>query len=505
MKITLINPYDFTGPGIRSLAAVLKAKGHEVQNIFLMQDTRFLIHSQKGFSSNRVILDEILKNCRDSNLVGISLMTSAFFLAADITRHIKEKLNMPVIWGGIHPTIRPDECLEYVDMVCIGEGEVPLSNLIDRMQKNSNYLNIEGIWYKNNGSIIKNRLPPLIQDLDTLPIDTYEFEGDKILKGERLVPVDYETVAELLDTQIMVFFSRGCPYRCAFCCNNILNNIYKGQKVVRHKSPRLVVEEIRQILSKFNRINRIFFGDDSFIVMPVKDLAEFSQLYKKHINLPFSCQVTAPSVTKEKIDLLVEAGLNDVRMGLQSASPSTLKLYNRPITAEMVKKASQVISDCLGQGQILSYDLILDNPYETKENLLETLKFLIDLPRPYSLRFFSLQLYPGTELYNRVISEKGSTKNFRDAYKGSYRSAGGSYLNFLFYVMKLIGLKRFPISIGRVMLNRNIVFFMDNPVMNLTMKGLRNLRSFWRYFLKLRIKSLSREAPPEIKKSHTNL
>lgn len=505
MKITLINPYDFSGPSIRSLAAVLRSGGHQVQNIFLLQDTRDLIHSKQGLHCSQAVLNELVKECRESDLVGITLMTSAFDLAVSITEHLKKELTVPVIWGGIHPTISPEESLEHADMICVGEGEIPLLNLTERLQKNMDYSNIEGIWLRQNDLLIKNRLPPLIQDLDSIPLDTYENGDDKVLEKDKLVPVDHRIADNLLGTQLGISSSRGCPYRCAFCCNNILNELYKGQRILRHKSPALVVHEIEQLLLKFKRLNRVFFNDDSFIVMPLEDLIEFSRLYKKHIHLPFSCLVTAPSVTKEKIKVLVDAGLNDVRMGIQSASPRTLKLYNRPIYPETLRNSSLIINRCLGRGRLLSYDLILDNPYETKDDLITTLRFLINLPRPFGLRFFSLQLYPGTELYNKAMKDKDSGKKFRDAYKGSYRSAEGNYINFLFYLMKLIALKRCPLIIGRILLSENILFVLDNPLVNAAIRGLRNIRSLWRYSVKLKIKFLRRAAPPVIKKGYSNL
>jgi radical SAM superfamily enzyme YgiQ (UPF0313 family) len=505
MKITLINPYDFSGAGIRSLASVLRSKGHSVQNIFLLQDTRVLIHSPSGLDCSQRVLDEILEHCRDQDLLGITLMTSAFKLAAKITQRIKKDLNIPVIWGGIHPTISPEECLRFVEMICMGEGEAPLSNLIDRLERAEDFSDVEGLWLSRKGRVIKNKVPPLIQDIDSIGFDTLDNSDDKILRKEKLVAVDNKVAAGLVGTQLQVYFSRGCPYRCSFCCNNTLNELYKNQKIVRYKSPEFLIEEIKQILPRFERIRRVFFSDDSFIVAPLKELERFTTLYKQQINLPFSCQVTAPSVSEEKIKLLVDAGLNDVRMGLQSASPRVLKLYNRPISAESVDKATRIVQKCLKGEQLLSYDLILDNPYEAKEDLITTLRFLINLPRPYSLRFFSLQLYPGTQLYNKVLDDKLPLKRFRDAYFGSYRSARGNYLNFLLYLMKLIGLKRCPLFVGRILLKDGMLRLLDRPFVDLTIKGLRNIRSVWRYSIKLRIKFLGRQAPPVVKKWYTNI
>ena len=477
-----------------------------MQSLFLLLDTRLLIHSRDEFDCDSRMLDEILNACRGSDLVGISLMSNAFAVSAKITEHIKKALNVPIIWGGIHSTIRPDECLDHADMACIGEGEAPMLDLVNRLKNGQDHTGVEGLWVRQNGKINRNKIPPLIQDLDSLPVDTYEDSNDKVLKGGRLIPVTRQLAQEMIGTQLTVFISRGCPYGCSFCCNNVLKDLYRGQKIVRYKGPEAIVKEIGGLVSKFKQVNRVFFSDDSFIIKPLDQLREFSQLYKKHIDLPFTCLLTAPSVTEEKVRCLIEAGLNDVRMGLQSASPRTLKtVYNRPISAESVKKASEIVNKTFSGNQILSYDLILDNPYETKEDLAATLRFLLTVPRPFTLRFFSLQLYPGTQLYKRAVEEKSSLKQFRDAYHGSYRSADGNYLNALFYLMKFIGLKRCPKIVGQVLLRDEMLFLLNRPWMDMVMKALRDFRSFWNYSLKLKVRFLSKAPTPVIKKGYTNL
>ena len=185
-------------------------------------------------------------------------------------------------------------------------------------------------------------------------------------------------------------------------------------------------------------------------------------------------------VSEEKIKNLVQAGLNDLRVGVQSASPRILKLYNRPISAETINRASQIINKYQKNRQLLSYDIILDNPYEAKEDLITTLRFLATLPRPFSLRFYSLQLYPGTELYQQALGD--SIQKFRNAYHESYRSVQGTYLNSLFYLMKFVGQKRCPLILAKFLLRKEMLFLLDRPWTNAIIRGLRNLRTIWRYW-----------------------
>jgi len=100
----------------------------------------------------RRILEQIAEMCKTSDLIGISLMTCHFDNAVYITKFLREKLSVPIIWGGIHPSIRPAECLEYADMVCLGEGELSLSQLAKEMAEGKpwNSLNVQGILKRSN-------------------------------------------------------------------------------------------------------------------------------------------------------------------------------------------------------------------------------------------------------------------------------------------------------------------------------------------------------------------
>jgi len=115
MRVTLISPYtDIHAYGIRTLSACLKREeGCDVQVIFLPRVFRRKYKDKT--------LNEIVKMSGRSDLIGISLMTNFFNNTTQITQHLKENLSIPIVWGGIHPTVRPDECLDYADMICLDD------------------------------------------------------------------------------------------------------------------------------------------------------------------------------------------------------------------------------------------------------------------------------------------------------------------------------------------------------------------------------------------------
>jgi Fe-S oxidoreductase len=105
-------------------------------------------------------------------LVGMSVTTEIYPWAKTMSGLIKQAMDVPVIWGGIHPTSVPEEVMrnDTVDMVCVGEGEYPLLELVESMKKGAIDYSIRNIWFKRNGGLVRNEVRPLIADLDALPL-----------------------------------------------------------------------------------------------------------------------------------------------------------------------------------------------------------------------------------------------------------------------------------------------------------------------------------------------
>ena len=107
---------------------------------------------------------------------------------------------------------------------------------------------------------------------------------------------------------------------------------------------------------------------------------------------------------EKKLSLLKKTGLTTVLMGLQTGSEKiNRKIYNRPITNKTFLKAAKLAGkynlNCI-------YDVILDNPYETEEDIIKTINILLELPKPFQLNIHSLWIYQGTALYNKALEDK---------------------------------------------------------------------------------------------------
>ena len=138
MKISLISMFpgihDF---GLRTISACLKQAGHDVNLFFLMQE----FHDKYSETA----MNNLVKLTKGSDLVGISVMTNYFDNAIQVTRKLRNNYDFPILWGGIHPTIRPEESLDYADMVCIGESEETLVELTDKIQNKQYYYDVKGM------------------------------------------------------------------------------------------------------------------------------------------------------------------------------------------------------------------------------------------------------------------------------------------------------------------------------------------------------------------------
>jgi len=279
MKVTLISPYpDIKSFGIRTLSACLKREGHDVQLIFLLRPFT------KRYEDKT--LDEVVKISSGAALVGISLMTNFFDNAVQLTQRLRKGLDVPILWGGIHPTIRPQECLDYADMVCIGEGEEAVTELVRKMEGGQGYHDVHGIWSRENGNITTNKMRPLIRDLDSIPFPDYDYETHYVLDGNDIRTMDEGLFKKHTLGVYTAMPSRGCPFGCSYCCNNTLNKMYPGQNPLRKRSVNNIIEELMQVKVRLPTIRRVLFEDDAFLIYSAEEIGEFSEKYKENIELP---------------------------------------------------------------------------------------------------------------------------------------------------------------------------------------------------------------------------
>ena len=277
--------------GVMSIAGVLRAHGHNV---------------------DLILQDEHPKNYVDlihqynPDLIGFSFMTGNRNWAFTTAKKIKQHVNKPIIFGGVHTTLFPEDIdFNYVDYLCMGEGEYPLLELMNALENDDDCSNIQNLWMNRNGSVIKNPLRDLIRDFDSLPLPYREI---------------YYKYPFIRDLPIKRFVAGiGCPYRCTFCHNPMQKKLFAGKgPFVRKKSVERIIKEVLDVKERFV-LRRVHFSDDTF-TLDKKWLADFLEAYKKEIAIPFSCNIRIDQVNEDVARRMSESGCWGVAFGIESGN-----------------------------------------------------------------------------------------------------------------------------------------------------------------------------------------
>lgn len=464
MKISLITFSAFAF-GIRDISSYLKSNGYETRLIFFQNVSERKI--------NKKFLENLYSIVKDSDIIGVAVECSNYFDAIKITQYLQNKLTAPVLWGGAQTVADPEACIKFADILCIGEGEEPVLELVRKMEKKEDYKNIPNLWFREESRIIKNPIAKLVTNLDKYPFPDYDISNHYIYnkKSDTFKKISHDDlIYQVFSNQFIqyqdfkvyhILTSRGCPHNCTYCGNNILRKRYKGE-YVRKCSVNRLIDEIKWIRFKFPFINYISFEDDTFTGRSENEILEFSKKYKKEINLPFHISSTPLTLTEKKLEALINCGLSSIRLGVQTGSERILKhIYKRPTNNKVVLKTAYMVHKYRRSiKQMCVYDFIFDNPFETTDDQIETLKLIASIPRPYSCLYHSLSFYPGTEILD-MAREAGYIKDeINQTYNKSTRSGKFNYVRFFATAYPLIPFK-IPQTVAGFLVNKKTVIFLN--------------------------------------------
>ncbi len=383
MRVTFIYPDFFQFPdgsflpegriylGIAYLAAVLKNAGHSVSLVHLVAPPE------------REQLVETVKS-HDPDLIGYSSTTHMFRHIARIAEWLSA-LKIPTICGGVHPTIAPLEALSTsgIDMICIGEGEQTILEACEAMEADRDYSKIESLWIKRGDSIIKNRVRPLLENLDLLPFPDRTIFNPALLCPEQI-------------PRGTVMASRGCPFNCTYCSNHAQKSVYPNpERYVRYRSPENVVTEIEELVKNDPAIEFIRFDDD-ILTLDIAWLEELAGLYKKRVGMPFICNSRVNFINEKTVQLLADMGCSVVCMGIESGNEWLRKnVLNRHMSNDQIINAFRL---CKEFGIRTVSTNMVGLPFETTEMVLDTIR-INALCKPDTIQVSTFIPYPGTELH----------------------------------------------------------------------------------------------------------
>ncbi|MHA1336651.1 MAG: B12-binding domain-containing radical SAM protein [Promethearchaeota archaeon] len=419
MKILFIHK-NAESLGIEYISSVLKKNGHKTDLLFDAGagDIEFKIKFLDRYNKfEKVLILKIKKFSPD--LIAFSGLTNLILWIKKTAKLIKENYDIPIIIGGIHPTIAPLETInyKYFDMICRGEGEIAMLELVNSLESWKENYNIKNIWFKNNNKIIKNKIRPLIKDLDSLPFP------DKDLF--------YKYGAFSIRYYIMT--SRGCPYNCTYCFNHQVRQIYKNCKYyVRFRSVDNVINELKWAKKRY-KFKKVFFYDDIF-GLDINWLQKFCKIYKEEINRPYKCLLHPKTISPKKLTFLKNSNCTEIDVGIESGNEKIRKfVLNRNITNKEILQKILLIKKF---GIKVSTLNIIGLPSESLNNLLDTfnLNYII---KPKGALFTILYPFPKTKIFYLckkygLINEKISKLIFNGV--SGYRSKPLLPLNYEYII-----------------------------------------------------------------------
>ena len=343
-------------------------------------------------------IDEIAQGLTGADLVGFSSMTGY----SDLTRRVISRLRQLdpstyIVWGGIHPIIHPEDAIKAdVDAICTGEGEFAFSELQGLLEEDRDPTSVRNFWFRRpDGDVVRNPFLPLMTpaEMETLPFPQYGHEREHIyVPGRGFVPMGDKDYLTNFSLGYQTVWSIGCPFHCTFCGNTkfIANDV--SYKKLRHPSARYVVDEVKSVRQRFPFVSHVSFHDDSFMAIPYRELEEFAELWREELAIPFTVYGVIPNyVKKDKFEILTWAGMNRVRMGIQSGSQQILDFYRRATPPARILEAGEVIASFSAKNHVPpAYDIIVDNPIETRQDVIDTLVLLYEMAGPYTLFIYSL-------------------------------------------------------------------------------------------------------------------
>jgi len=397
MQVALIstNP-SLAERGLRIISACLKQRGHQVKLLFLTEPKK---HSALY---TEPVLEAIAAEVRPAQLIGVSSYESTARRGRQLV-HYLQRLSVPLVWGGLYPTADPEGAFADASIICRGEGEEAMLELADAVATGGNYEHLANLWTRSDGRERRNDVRPLVEDLDTLPMPDNDCSSHRLLENGRFRTMTGHDLGSSYPT----LTTRGCPHRCTYCCNLFLRELYQGKGgYVRKRSPAAVVEEIVAARSHFPDVSQVFLGDDTLFIRPREEIAELAALYQERVGLPFSCFVSPATFDRRKFDLLIDAGLGALKVGVQGGCDRTNRdLYDRAQFRTQVRALLDTVKETERPMRKPRLQFIGLSPLEPVEAKLETVRFVASLPPPFHLQVFPLIFFWGTRLAQQVVAE----------------------------------------------------------------------------------------------------
>ncbi len=298
--------------------------------------------------------------------IAISTMTgtqirNALFLAAMVREMTNGKI--PIIWGGCHPSVTPEQTLmhDLVDIVAVGEGDETFLEIVQAIEHKRSLSTVNGILYKDGGKVVKTPCRPML-DVETLLPTPWELVNVENYIHRDMYLKDKTRVLDIGQT------SRGCPFNCGFCSSAEIRE-RKWRAISIGKSLDMITENVK----RFN-LNGIWLRDDEFYINRKRATDICQGMIDRNLDISFYTSGTRVDVFMKASDsdiaVLKRSGAHTLKFGAESGSNRILELMQKGITWQQTLEANQ---RCKKHGIIPVFGLMMGYPTETIDEINETI------------------------------------------------------------------------------------------------------------------------------------
>ncbi len=324
--------------------------------------------------------------------VGVSAATGPqLHHALEISKAVKSIRNTPLVWGGVHPSILPEQTLHEreIDIVVMGEGEQTFLELVQTLENQSPLSAVKGICYKEQGKIIHNGPRPFIDLNDLPPLPFHLVDPRRYLM--RVFGVE----------RLSFSTSRGCPRDCAFCVNTVFN-----RRQWRAMKPDLAVTRMKDFIGSYG-MKGLVITDSNFFVDMDRSREIFRRMIEEKLKISLTrvhiCFDELSRLNEDDFRLLEKAGCKCLSIGVESGSERIRSQLHKPIDIAKLLEINRKIK----QYPIVPlYFFMMGFPGETLEDLEQTVLLFRQLlaENPNALKSINIFTpYPGTELFETAV------------------------------------------------------------------------------------------------------
>ncbi|MFQ5710332.1 MAG: B12-binding domain-containing radical SAM protein [Candidatus Geothermarchaeales archaeon] len=352
--------------------------------------------------TGRDLLSEIERFKPD--LVVVEVPTVSFSLTMDLLREAKERVGCKIVVGGLHASGLPRETMEnypFLDYLLTGEYELALPDLLRAEGEGDDLRKVQGLLFRSGGKMHYTFPPSFNVDFDSLPYP----DRDEL-------PVEcYHDMEVAGKPTVQMLTSRGCPHQCAFCCTTIL---WPKGAYWQRKAPN-VVDEMEYVKETYGA-KQVYFDDDIVSMKMLRDLAK--EILSRGLDLPWIFMGSI-YIDEDTLELVSKAGAIGLKFGVESINPVVLDSVNKKwIEQERVRK---FVGLCKKYELWTLGTFIVGLPHDTRESILKTLQFAIDLDLNQA-QFYIATPLPGGSFYKEAKEKGWLVAQDWIEFDGNYRS-----------------------------------------------------------------------------------